>query len=365
MNKNAKIYVAGHTGLVGSAIISKLKTNGYTNIITRNFAELDLRNQEQVSRFFEQKKPEYVFLAAAKVGGILANNTYKAEFIYDNLMIATNIIHAAYTYNVKKLINLGSSCIYPKHAPQPIQEAHLLTGELEPTNEPYAIAKIAAIKLCKYYNEQYHTNFISVMPTNLYGPQDNFNLTSGHVLPALIRKFYLAKLLHENNFEQIMEDLNARPLGTPGQTTTNGLPNTTNSNHEQIEQILNSLGITKNHVTLWGSGEPYREFLHVKDLADALIFIINNYNYSDIGETINIGSGTDIQIKELALLIKNITGFTGDIIWDKTNPDGTPRKLLDVSKIHALGWQHKTDLALGIKNVYQDYVRQNLIKKEK
>jgi GDP-L-fucose synthase len=306
MKRESKIYVAGHDGLVGSAIIRNLKKNGYHNIITKSFQDLNLRRQDQTELFFKKEKPEYVFLAAAKVGGILANNTYKAEFIYDNLMIASNVIHASYKFGIKKLLNLGSSCIYPKHAPQPLKEEYLLSDYLEPTNEPYAIAKIAAIKLCRYYNEQYRTNFISVMPTNLYGPGDNFDLNSSHVLPALIRKFH-------------------------GQDI----------------------------VTVWGTGNVYREFLYVDDLADALLFLMCHCNYHDIGEIINIGTGTDITIKNVVSLIKRITGFKGKIQYDKTKPDGTPRKLLDVSRIHALGWRHNVDLEDGIKKTYDWYIENN------
>ncbi len=308
MKKDSKIYVAGHTGLVGSNILKQLDKLGYSNVITADFNVLNLIRQEQVERFFEKEKPEYVFLAAAKVGGILANNSYKAEFIYDNLMISANVIHACYKFNVKKLLNLGSSCIYPKLAPQPLKEEYLLSDYLEPTNEPYAIAKIAAIKLCRYYNEQYGTNFISVMPTNLYGPGDNFNLKTSHVLPALIRKFHEAKIQKKSN------------------------------------------------VILWGTGEPYREFLYVDDLIDSIIFLMENYDYKDVGEIINIGTGIDIQIKDLAFLIKNIVGFDGEIKYDSTVPNGTPRKLLDVSKIKKLGWKHKIDLKDGLQKAYAFYL---------
>jgi GDP-L-fucose synthase len=305
MKKNAKIYIAGHDGLVGSAIMRKLKSSGFKNIIFKSFKELDLRNQQAVNNFFEEEKPEYVFLAAAKVGGIHANNTYKAEFIYDNLAIAMNVIHAAYKFKIKKLLNLGSSCIYPKHAPQPLKEEYLLSGPLESTNEPYAIAKIAAIKLCQYYNDQYKTNFISVMPTNLYGPNDNFDLKTSHVLPALIQKFHTAKV--EN----------------------------------------------KKTVIVWGTGKPFREFLYVDDLAEAILFLMKNKNAQDIKPFVNIGTGQDISIKDLAELVKNIVGFNGEIIFDKSKPDGTPKKLLDVSKIHKLGWKHKVELCDGIEKVYK------------
>ncbi len=312
MKFSSKIYLAGHDGLVGSNILKELTTLGYKNIITKSYKELDLTNQQETQKFFEKEKPEYVFLAAAKVGGILANSTYTAEFIYDNLMIAANVIHASYKYKVKKLLNLGSSCIYPKLAPQPLKEEYLLSDYLEPTNEPYAIAKIAAIKLCRYYNEQYGTNFISVMPTNLYGVGDNFDLQTSHVLPALIRKFHEAKSLK------------------------------------------------KDKVVLWGTGRAYREFLHVQDLVKAVIFLMQEYNYSDIGEIINIGTGQDLSIKDLALIVKDIIGFDGDIAFDKTKPDGTPKKLLDVSRIHSLGWCHKINIKDGIKQSYQNYLSSDL-----
>jgi GDP-L-fucose synthase len=323
MNKDSKIYVAGHRGLVGSALVRKLRDQGYTNLVLKTSRELDLRRQADVESFFDREKPEYVFLAAAKVGGILANNTYKAEFIYDNIMIAANAINASHKFGVKKLLNLGSSCIYPKFAPQPMKEEHLLTGLLEPTNEPYAIAKIAAIKLCRYYNEQFGTNFISVMPTNLYGPNDNFDLNTSHVLPALIRKFHEAKLKMEQAKVEVKAGSSSQPKPEP--------------------------------VTLWGSGEPYREFLYVDDLADACIFLMERYDYKDIGEFINIGTGTDITIRDLALLIKEIVGFEGEVINDRTKPDGTPKKLLDVSKINSLGWKAKTSIRDGIKKIYELY----------
>lgn len=313
MNKASKIYVAGHRGLVGSALVRKLRERGYGNLVLRSSKEVDLRRQSAVEAFFESERPEYVFLAAAKVGGILANSTYKAEFIYDNTMIAANVINAAYTYKVKKLLNLGSSCIYPKFTPQPMKEEHILTGILEPTNEPYAIAKIAAIKLCRYYNEQYGTNYISVMPTNLYGPHDNFDLETSHVLPALIRKFHEAKI--------------------------NG----------------------RETVLLWGSGEPFREFLHVDDLADACVFLMLSFNYRDIGEFINIGTGVEIQIANLAGMIKKIVDFKGEIIHDTAKPDGTPRKLLDISRLKRLGWTYKVDLETGIRETYRWYLSRSNI----
>lgn len=305
MLKTSKIYIAGHGGLVGSAIIRKLKEKGYNNLITQEHRKLDLTNQAAVEAFFKKTKPEYVFLAAAKVGGIMANKTYPAEFIYENLMIATNVINSAYKCKVKKLVFLGSSCIYPKLAPQPIKEEYLLTSPLEPTNEAYAIAKIAGLKLCAFYNQQYKTNYISAMPTNLYGPSDNFDLNSSHVLPALIRKFHEAKMKGDKS------------------------------------------------VTLWGSGRPKREFLHVDDLAEALIFLMNKYNGQEI---VNVGCGEDLSIKDLANKVKVITGYQGKIVWDKNKPDGTPRKLLDVSRIKKLGWKPKTNLDRGLLETYRWFV---------
>jgi GDP-L-fucose synthase len=301
VNQEGKVFVAGHRGLVGSAILRRLEDDGYTNLVVRTRSELDLTEAGAVEEFFRMEKPEYVFLAAAKVGGILANDTYPVDFIQDNLAIELNVMRAAYRHSVKKLLFLGSSCIYPKFAPQPMKEEHLLAGELEPTNEPYAIAKIAGIKLCQAYNRQYGTNFISVMPTNLYGPGDNFDLKTSHVLPALIRKFHEAK-----------------QRGDPS-------------------------------VTVWGTGVPRREFLHVDDLADACLYLINNYSDSEI---INIGVGEDLSIRELAELVRDVVGYTGEIVYDTTKPDGTPRKLLDVSKIHALGWQANILLADGVKQTY-------------
>jgi len=360
MEKNAKIFVAGHRGLVGSAIVRKLREKGYSNIITKTKAELDLRRQADVESFFERERPEYVFLAAAKVGGILANSTYPAEFIYDNLAIALNVIHASYKYGVKKLLNLGSSCIYPKHAPQPMKEEYLLTGSLEPTNEAYAIAKISAIKLVRYYNQQYGTNFISVMPTNLYGPNDNFNLETSHVLPALIRKFHLAKLLENGNMDAIKEDFKKYPIGF-------GLDGKVSLTDEDgIIRALDKLGIKREgkdvYVEIWGSGEVYREFLHVDDLADACVYLMENVDAKDMAKLcpdyfVNIGTGVDIKIKDLAVMIKEIVGFKGNIKHDLTRPDGTPRKLLDVSKIKQLGWEPKIGLKEGIKRVYKYYVK--------
>lgn len=302
MKKESKIYVAGHMGLVGSAITRRLNKAGYTNLLLCPRKELDLLDTKAVTAFFENERPEYVFLAAAKVGGILANNTYPADFIYENLSIQNNIIHAAYRYKAKKLLFLGSSCIYPRECPQPIKEEYLLTGPLEKTNEAYAVAKIAGIKMCQAYNKQYGTEYISIMPTNLYGPHDNFSLASSHVLPALIRKFHEAKISHATE------------------------------------------------VSIWGTGKPYREFLHVDDLADACVFLMNNYTGS---ETINIGTGEDISIQKLADLVKKIVGFDGKITYDTSKPDGTPRKLLDVSKLHALGWKHSIAFEKGIADTYK------------
>jgi len=302
MNKDSKIYLAGHTGLVGSAIYRKLKNEGYTNIVTRTHKELDLTNQQQTQECFQKEKPEYVFLAAAKVGGIKANDTYPADFAYTNIMIESNVIKASYDYGVKKLLFLGSSCIYPKLCPQPIKEDYLLTGPLETTNEAYAIAKIAGLKMCQYFNKQYGTNFISVMPTNLYGPNDNFDLETSHALAAILRKFHEAKI---NN---------------------------------------------KPYVEVWGTGDPRREFLHVDDLADAVLHLMNNY---DGNEPINIGTGEDLTIKELAQLVKEVVGYEGEIRFDTTKPDGTPRKLLDVTRLHNTGWRHKIELKEGLERTYQ------------
>lgn len=311
MELTAKIYIAGHRGMVGSAIMRNLQKKGYNNFITKTSAELDLRNQQAVADFFAKEKPEYVFLAAAKVGGIQANNTYRADFIYENLMIQNNVIHSSYVNGVKKLMFLGSSCIYPKLAPQPLKEDYLLSGFLEDTNEPYAIAKIAGIKMCESYKRQYGCNFISVMPTNLYGPNDNYNLNNSHVLPALIRKFHDAK----------------------------------ESKAPSVE--------------MWGTGSPMREFLHSDDMADACVHLMKTYT----GEKfVNIGTGTDLTIKDLALLIKKIVGYTGEIKHDLTKPDGTPRKLMDVSYLHSLGWKHKIELEDGIKAVYEDFRKKEGIK---
>lgn len=356
MEKNSKIYVAGHGGMVGSAIVRKLQEKGYTNIIVRTHQELDLTGQKATREFFEKEKPEYVFLAAAKVGGILANNTYKADFIYQNLMIAANVIEASYRYGVKKLLNLGSSCIYPKYAPQPMKEEYLLTGSLEPTNEPYAIAKISAIKLCRYFNEQYNTNFISVMPTNLYGPNDNYNLETAHVLPAIIRKFHLGKLLMQGNWEGIIKDLKERPIGfgLDGQIDFN--------DKENIINVLEKVGVKKNSVVVWGTGNVYREFLHVDDLADACVYLMENIEAEDMKKIspdyfVNVGTGEDILLKDLYELVRNIVGYEGQIEYDTSKPDGTPRKLLDVKRIKKLGWEYKIKLKEGISKTLENYLR--------
>jgi len=343
MEVTSKIYVAGHRGLVGSAILRKLRERGYRNLVVQTSQELDLRRQERTEAFFEKEQPDYVFLAAARVGGILANSTYKAEFIYDNIAIASNIINAAYKAGTKKLLNLGSSCIYPRLCPQPMKEDYLLTGSLEPTNEPYAIAKITAIKLCRYFNEQYRTNFMSVMPANLYGVHDNFNLETAHVLPALIRKFHLARLAREKRDKEIRRDLVRFPLGFNIDLNLDL--------HINLERI----GVTPEAVTLWGTGEPYREFLYVDDLADACVFLMERCDAKDVGEFVNIGKGEDIQIKDLAPLIKQVVGFDGEIRYDRSKPDGTPRKLLDITRLKSLGWEPKTTLEEGIRKAYAWY----------
>lgn len=349
MKKDSKIYLAGHRGLVGSAILENLMNKGYSNIITRTHKELDLANQLDVANFFSEEKPEYVFLAAAKVGGIVANNVYRADFIYENMMIQNNVIHQSYINQVKKLLFLGSTCIYPKNAPQPMKEESLLTGTLEYTNEPYAIAKIAGIKMCESYNLQYGTNFISVMPTNLYGPNDNFDLEKSHVLPALIRKIHLAKLLSESKFDDVVKDLGVNTI-------------------DEAKAYLNSFGVSENSVEIWGSGKPKREFLWSKDMADACAFIMENRNFSDTyneGEKeirnthINIGTGKDVSIKELAETIQNTIGFKGSLVFNTDKPDGTMRKLTDVSKLNNLGWKHEIGLEEGIDNIYDWYIKRS------
>ena len=360
MNKDSKIYVAGHRGLVGSAIIKNLTSKGYTTLVTRTHAQLDLTDTQAVNDFFTAEKPEYVILAAAKVGGIVANNTYRADFIYENLMIQNNVIHQSYVHGVKKLLFLGSTCIYPKNCPQPMKEEYLLTDTLEYTNEPYAIAKIAGIKMCESYNLQYGTNFISVMPTNLYGPNDNFDLEKSHVLPALIRKIHLGKALENNNWKIIREDLNKLSIeGIDG-----------SSNEDTIKKMLEKYGVCIRpdktvSVEIWGSGKPMREFLWSEDMADACIFIMENRDFKDtytntseIRNThINIGTGSDISIKNLAKLIATEIGFTGDFIFDDKKPDGTMKKLTDVSKLNTLGWKHEVNLQNGISTMYNWYLR--------
>ncbi|MEP5338897.1 MAG: GDP-L-fucose synthase [Algibacter sp.] len=346
MDKNSKIYLAGHRGLVGSAIFKNLKSKGYNNIVIRTHKELDLANQIAVYNFFDEEKPDYVFLAAAKVGGIIANNVYRADFIYENMMIQNNVIHHSYLNKVKKLLFLGSTCIYPKNALQPMKEKYLLTDTLEYTNEPYAIAKIAGIKMCESYNLQYGTNFISVMPTNLYGPNDNFDLEKSHVLPALIRKVYLSKLLSEEKYDEVIKDLGISDIN-------------------EAKAYLNTFGVSASSVEIWGSGKPKREFLWSEDMADACVFLMENRNFSDtflkgqkeIRNThINIGTGKDISIKELAETIKKIIDFNGNLVFNSDKPDGTMKKLTDVSKLNDLGWKHTIELEEGIKTVYNWYL---------
>jgi len=347
MEKSAKIFVAGHRGMVGSAIVRNLTNAGYTNIITKTRSQLNLVNQNEVEAFFETEQPDYVFLAAAKVGGIVANNVYRAQFIYENMMIQNNVINSAYKYGVTKLMFLGSSCIYPRLAPQPIKEEHLLTGLLEPTNEPYAIAKIAGIKMCEAYHSQYGCNYISAMPTNLYGQNDNYDLEKSHVLPALIRKMYLGKCLQNGDWATLRNDLSKRPVeGVNGEATD-----------ADILAILAKYGIDDKSVTLWGTGSPMREFLHVDDMADACVYLMLNYDAPDqIPSHVNVGSGSDLPIKELAELVQKITGYQGNLIWDTTKPDGTPRKLMDNSKLTSLGWKAKISLEEGISKVFADYI---------
>ncbi len=347
MEKNSKIYLSGHRGLVGSAIYRKLQEKGYTNIITRTHSELDLCNQQAVEEFFAQEKPEYVILAAAKVGGIMANSKYPAEFIYQNLMIGTNIVHASYKHGVKKLLNLGSSCIYPRLAPQPMKEDCLLTSELEKTNEAYALAKISIIKLCRYYNQQYGTNFISAMPTNQYGIGDNFNMETAHLLPMILRRFHLAKLLRNGDMEAIKKDIKRYKLGW-------GLDEKVND--DNLEEILNELGAYKDKVVLWGDGSVFREMMSSDDLADACVYLIENKDYNEVGELVNITKGDDIQLKDLFQMVKEIVGFDGEIVYDKTKPNGTPRKMMDATHIKELGWQPKIDLRQGITDFYNWYL---------
>jgi len=379
MEKTSKIYIAGHRGLVGSALWKNLQSKGYTNLIGKTIDELDLMDAHAVNTFFAEEKPEYVILAAAKVGGIIANSTYRGQFIYENLMIQNNVIHAAYLNQVKKLLFLGSTCIYPAEAPQPMSEDCLLTGPLEYTNEPYAIAKIAGIKLCESYNLQYGTNFISVMPTNLYGPNDNFDLEKSHVLPAMLRKMHLGKCLEENNWEAIREDLNKRPIeGISG-----------SNNQDEILAILSKYGIrvaqlpdrpiaqSQNiSVEIWGTGSPMREFLWSEEMADACVFLMENIDFKDVGSTsspagavtepvevrnthINIGTGEEISIRNLAYLIREKLGFKGNLEFNTSKPDGTMRKLTNPDKLHALGWHHKIEIEEGISRLYQWYLNQH------
>lgn len=367
MKKTSKIYIAGHRGLVGSAIVKNLLSRGYTNLAYKTHKELDLTNQKAVEEFFESEKPEYVILAAAKVGGIVANNTYRADFIYENLAIQNNVIHQSYVHKVKKLLFLGSTCIYPKEAPQPMPEDCLLTSPLEYTNEPYAIAKIAGIKMCESYNIQYGTNFISVMPTNLYGPNDNFDFERSHVLPALIRKIHLAKLFNEKRYDEVIKDLDVSTI-------------------EEAKTYLAKFGVDENQVEIWGTGKPRREFLYSEDMADACVFLLENRDFKDVianevkqsingtctpnsistqeirNTHINIGTGKDISIKELAELIKDIVGLKGKLTFNTDKPDGTMVKLTDPSKLHSLGWKHKVELENGIKSMYDWYLKEiNLI----
>ncbi|NER11527.1 GDP-L-fucose synthase [Muriicola jejuensis] len=346
MEKSSKIYVAGHRGLVGSAILKSLKEKGYANIVSRTHEELDLTDPMAVALFFQEENPEYVILAAAKVGGIVANNTYRADFIYENLMIQNNVIHQAYLNQVKKLLFLGSTCIYPRECPQPMKEEYLLTGPLEYTNEPYAIAKIAGIKMCESYNLQYGTNFISVMPTNLYGPNDNFDLEKSHVLPALIRKMHLGKLWMSGSIEELLNDLGSGTI-------------------EEARDFLGRFGITETSVEIWGTGNAMREFLWSEDMADACVFLMERRNFIDtypkgqkeIRNThLNIGTGEDISIKDLACLIKEIVGYEGTLKFNPDKPDGTYKKLTDVSKLNSLGWKYSMDLASGIERLYAWYL---------
>ncbi|MBP6610176.1 MAG: GDP-L-fucose synthase [Paludibacter sp.] len=352
MELNAKIFIAGHNGMVGSAIKRNLEAKGYTNFVVRNSKELNLIDPVAVAGFFEIEKPDYVILAAAKVGGIVANNTYRAQFIYENLMIQNNVIHQSYLHGVKKLLFLGSSCIYPRNAAQPMGEDALLTGVLESTNEPYAIAKIAGIKMCEAYHVQYGCNFISIMPTNLYGQNDNYDLEKSHVLPALIRKMVLGKFLMNGDFDAIRTDLSKRPVeGVDGTATL-----------DEIMAILLKYGISISNetvsITLWGTGSPMREFLHVDDMADASVYLMLNYDApSELPSHVNAGCGEDLAIKELAEIVRITVGYEGVVNWDTTKPDGTPRKLLDVSKLNNLGWKPSISIEMGIQGVVSDYLK--------
>lgn len=395
LEKSSKIYIAGHKGLVGSAIWNNLNARGYTNLIGCSHHELDLTDQQAVENFFAKEKPEAVVLAAAFVGGIMANSLYRADFIMQNMKMQCNIISTAYKYKVKKLLFLGSTCIYPKNAPQPMKEDALLTSPLEYSNEEYAIAKIAGLKMCESYNLQYGTNYIAVMPTNLYGPNDNFHLENSHVMPAMMRKVYLAKLIHENNWDAIKVDMNKRPINPVSKLAKQiGTENVDgNSSKERILQALAFYGIENNKVTLWGTGSPLREFLWSEDMADASVYLLLNVDFKDIigiekyssvfygvktnGEVnrnnsegrggaipelgeirnchINIGTGKELTIKELSALVAKTANFTGKIVWDETKPDGTPRKLINVDKLHLLGWKHKIEIEEGVEKLYKWY----------
>ena len=354
LDKNTKIFVAGHHGLVGSAIWNNLKQRGYNNLVGRTHKELDLLDPVAVKRFFDEERPEAVVLAAAHVGGIMANLNYRADFIYKNLQIQQNVIGESFKHNVKKLLFLGSTCIYPKMAQQPMKENALLTSELEYTNEPYAIAKIAGLKMCESFSLQYGCNYIAVMPTNLYGPNDNFHLENSHVLPAMLRKIYLAKCLNENNWEAVRKDLNLRPVeGVCGQNT-----------NEEILNILDKFGITPQAVTLWGTGSPMREFLWSEEMADASVYVLLNVDFKDTYSPndkeirnchINVGTGKEISIRDVAEKVMHEIGFKGQLLWDATKPDGTPRKLTDVTKLHNLGWHHKIEIDEGIHKLYEWY----------
>ena len=354
MNKQSKIYVAGHLGLVGTAIWKNLLEKGYTNLVGKTIDELDLMDGMAVKRFFDDEHPEYVFLAAAHVGGIMANNLYRADFIYRNMQIQQNVIGESYRHHVKKLLFLGSTCIYPRDAQQPIKEEALLTGPLEYTNEPYAIAKIAGLKMCESFNLQYGTNYLAVMPTNLYGPNDNFHLEKSHVLPAIIRKVYLTKCLHEDNWDAIRQDLHIRPVEETNRDST----------QENILNVLNKYGITKQEVTLWGTGKPLREFLWSEEMADACVYLMEHVDFQDVKGChpeirnchINIGTGKEITIHDLAHLISRVIGYAGEIMFDASKPDGTLRKLTDVTKLHSLGWHHRIEIDQGIRKLVEWYL---------
>jgi GDP-L-fucose synthase len=372
MDQKSKIYIAGHLGLVGSGIWRAFERHGYCNLMGRSLEELDLINQQAVDTFFETEKPEYVVLVAAKVGGIVANNTYRAQFLYENLMIEANVIHAAYKHGVKKLLFLGSSCIYPKLAPQPMKEEHLLTGPLETTNEPYAIAKIAGIRLCDAYNRQYDTNFISAMPTNMYGPGDNYHPENSHVLPAFIRRMHLAHALEKGDWESIKKVYlheNKKETAKPELPTPNSEALITWLAQSGISQLPTSNSHPQTTLACWGSGSPFREFLYSDDLAEACVFLLENINYADVAfvddtgtvqSHVNVGSGNEISIKDLAEIVAEVVGYEGSIEWDASKPDGTPRKLMDSSKIRKLGWEPKIDIREGIARAYGDFKKRYL-----